>query len=247
MFLHEPYALPHGTSSAKAGRFARSGGPRTALGKQRSAFNSLKHGLCPPWVARDLLARGEEPERFSRLHRELISWLGPDDARTRVMVETLAEAWWQKMRRMRNWVGGGEPDTTEIDGLIDDLLQRFVIGMGARHRKWRYRLESAFGPALYAPSILRRRMEGRLPSLGGKAPARKRPSWRALPGGKKAGLDPVRQFNRVLAGLAELMGILRHKPRNDGAGASVAPPGGQRPEREEGAAANRSTVPKRTG
>jgi len=200
MSLDEPVSALPEFPAAKGRHNARSRGPRTPAGKRRSSLNRLKRGLCPPWVMRDLLARGEDPERFRHLHRELIAWLQPDDARTRVVVETLAETWWEKRRRMRNWVGAGAPDTREADNRVDDLLQRFVGGMRVRNRKWRYRLESVFGPALYAPSILRRRMEERLPSLGGKAPARKRLSWRARLRREGTGRDPSRQFESNRSG-----------------------------------------------
>ncbi len=148
-------------------------GPRTAAGKRRSSLNRLKKGLCPFWVMRDLAARREDPEAFRRLHRELIAWLGPVDARTRVIVETLAEVWWEKLRRKRNWVGAGAPDTGEIDRRIDDLLQRFVQGVRPRNRKWRYRMEQSLGAGLRGPAVVRFRLEQRLPSLGGKPPARR--------------------------------------------------------------------------
>jgi hypothetical protein len=69
-------------------------GPRTARGKRRSALNRLKRGLCPGWVEQQLHARGENPEDFRQLHRDLMGHLRPDDARSRVIVETLAETWW---------------------------------------------------------------------------------------------------------------------------------------------------------
>jgi hypothetical protein len=129
-------------------------------------------------VVRDLRARGEDVARFASLHRELIAWLRPGNPRTRVMVGTLAEAWWEKLRRVRNWVGAGTPDTSEIDARISELLERFVVGRGFGNRKWRHRLESTFGSKLPGPSLLRQTMEARLPSLGGKPPARERLSWR---------------------------------------------------------------------
>jgi hypothetical protein len=180
MFPRESSSLP--ATRVTANLPARSGGPRTVAGKRRSSVNSLRRGLCPPWVARDLRVRGEDAARFARLHRELIAWLQPDSARTRVIVETLAEVWWEKLRRVRNWVGAGAADTSEVDHRIDDLLFRFAIGWGTGRRKWRHRLESVFGRTLSGPGELRQAMQARLLSLGGKAPARKRPSWRSLLG-----------------------------------------------------------------
>ncbi len=82
-------------------------GPRSTRGKRRSSLNRVTRFLVPIWVVKDLRARGENPEEFRRLHRDLIGWLGPDGARDRVLVETLAEAWLEKIRRRRNWVGAG--------------------------------------------------------------------------------------------------------------------------------------------
>jgi hypothetical protein len=48
----------------------------------------------PRLVEQQLRARGENPEDFRQLHRDLIGYLRPDDARGRVIVETLAETWW---------------------------------------------------------------------------------------------------------------------------------------------------------
>jgi hypothetical protein len=129
-------------------------------------------------VVRDLRARGEDVARFASLHRELIAWLRPGNPRMRVIVQTLAETWWEKLRRIRNWVGAGSPDTAEIDARINELLELFVVGRGFGNRKWRHRLESAFGRKLPGPGLLRQTMEARLPSLGGKPPARERLSCR---------------------------------------------------------------------
>ena len=184
------------------------GGPRTRRGKRRSSLNRLRRGLCPGWVEQELRARGEDPEAFRRLHRDLMGWLGPDDARSRVLVETLAEAWWEKKRRARNWVAAGAPDTREDDARIDDLLGRFVLALRLHHRKWRDRLESAFGKGLYGPAILRQRMEARIPALGGEPPDRLRSS------GEDSGCDdslrghPLRGFKEALAELRDILAMM---------------------------------------
>jgi hypothetical protein len=77
-------------------------GPRTALGKRRASVNGMRRGLCPPWIARDLRARGEDVKPFARLHGNLIARLSPEDARTRMVVEAVAEAFWEKLRFARN-------------------------------------------------------------------------------------------------------------------------------------------------
>ncbi len=94
---------PAGTiARRRLGSAYGSTGPRTTRGKRRSSLNRLKRGLCPGWILHELRMRGEDPEAFRRLHRDLIGWLGPDEARSRV-VEMLAEASWEKLRRVRGW------------------------------------------------------------------------------------------------------------------------------------------------
>ncbi len=217
LFLKTPdeYAIAESATCEEAaeqrrrrGRAGAYTGPRTSRGKRRSSLNRLKRGLCPGWVEQELRARAEDPEAFRRLHRDLMGWLGPEDARSRVVVETLAEAWWEKMRRVRNWVAAGAPDTREDDARIDDLLQRFVWALRCRHRKWRCRLESAFGKGLSGPAILRQRMEARIPALGGKPPARRRSAGRDSGRDDSYRRDPWRDFEETLAGLRELLAMI---------------------------------------
>src|SRR5271157_5883692 len=177
-------------------------GPRSTRGKRRSSLNRVTRGLLPFWVAKDLRARGESPEEFRRLHRDLIGWLGPDGARDRVLVETLAEAWWEKIRRRRNWVGAGTCDCKEIDAHIDELLRRFVWAQRVEHRQWRYRLESVLGSGLYGPAVVRERIEARVPLLGGKGPGLTRSTPR--PGL----LDVMQESDEALARLKALLSVM---------------------------------------
>jgi len=177
-------------------------GPRSTRGKRRSSLNRVTRGLVPAWVAKDLRARGENPEEFRRLHRNLIGWLGPDGARDRVLVETLAEGWWEKIRRRRNWVGPEICDCKEIDAHIDELLRRFVWAQRVEHRQWRYRLESVLGKGLYGPAVVRERIEARVPLLGGKAPRLPRSSPRL------GLLDLVRESDAALAQLKALFPLM---------------------------------------
>ncbi len=184
-------------------------GPRSLHGKRRSSLNRLKRGLCPGWVEQQLRARGEDPEAFRRLHRDLIGCLGPEHARERVIVEGLAETWWEKMRRLRNWVGLGLCDTHEIDARLDDQLQRFAWAMRFRNRKWRWRLESALGKGLYGPSLMRKRMEARLPVLGGKRASQ-------VPASRRR--DPLRDFEERMEGLEEMLSEMYNRPPSAGGG-----------------------------
>jgi hypothetical protein len=192
-------AIPLGAADVTPSRRRQHGqtGPRTARGKRRASLNGVRRGLCPPWVARDLLARGEDVKAFARLHRNLIAWLGPEDARTRVVVEGVAEAWWEKLRFARNWVGSGAPDTSSLDARIEELLGRYVWGMRARHRKWRYRINQALGRGVYSPKTLRVRLEERLPALGGK-PAPKRRSRHASDSISESEDELLRQLLKVM-------------------------------------------------
>jgi len=204
-------ALGYGRGSGYKGQT----GPRSTRGKRRSALNRVTRSLVPDWVAKDLRARGENPAEFRRLHRDLIGWLGPYGARDRVLVETLAEAWWEKIRRRRNWIGAGSCDCTEIDARIDELLRRFVWAQRVEHRQWRYRLERVLGKDLYKPAIVRERIEARVPLLGGKIP-------RSTPRPQRS--DPVRESDEALAMLKALLSVT-FPGRSQETGAS-----GQKPE-----------------
>ena len=55
----------------------KSTGPRTAAGKRRVALNRRSRGLIPEELERQLVARGEDPREFRRLHRALIAIFHP--------------------------------------------------------------------------------------------------------------------------------------------------------------------------
>lgn len=68
-------------------------GPRTPEGKQRSAFNSFRHGLYSTQSAtlRQALARaGHDPDDYDRLLADLIRAWQPEDAQQQLFVEDLA-------------------------------------------------------------------------------------------------------------------------------------------------------------
>ena len=76
---------------------ARSTGPRTPEGKQRSKFNAVKHGMS----ATTPVLPGEDPDAFR--HR-LDAWaeaLAPDDAVEQFLVEQAATASWKIERADR--------------------------------------------------------------------------------------------------------------------------------------------------
>ncbi len=88
-----------GKPASRAARLAanrrnaqKSTGPRTAAGKRRAALNSQRRGLASPEIERQLQERGEDPDDFRRLHRDLVALFPPhvasDETAVRVMAET---------------------------------------------------------------------------------------------------------------------------------------------------------------
>jgi len=57
----------------------KSTGRRTAAGKRRVALNTRSRDLIPEELERQLLARGEEPRDFRRLHRDLVAIFHPEE------------------------------------------------------------------------------------------------------------------------------------------------------------------------
>ena len=148
----------------------KSTGPRTKAGKYRSALNSHQSRLCPEALERELRGRGEDPREFCRLHRDLVAILHPTDAMMSAAVELLARTWWQKARRIRQWVGAGAVRCPEIDARLDALLMMVVDLMRRSRRPWKTRLAAVVGPLIGSPSETRCQIEGQL-SLFGANPA----------------------------------------------------------------------------
>ncbi len=154
----------------------KSTGPRTKAGKYRSALNARKRGWCPEALERELHARGEDPREFCCLHRDLAAIFRPTDALASTAVELLARTWWQKARRLRQWVGAGVPVCPEIDARLDALLGVVVGLMRERRQPWKTRLAAVVGPVIGGRSETRRQIEGQLSlfrPLGGQ-PGRRR-------------------------------------------------------------------------
>ncbi len=147
-------------------------GPRTRRGKRRSALNRLKRGLLSDRMERELLARDEDPKEFLRMHRDLIGWLWPQDARGRQIVAELAKAWWEKRRQVLSWKGPGIRDCCQIDAQIEALLQCLFLSESCLNRKLGYRWDSALGERSRGDRHLRRLIEARVPALGGRSPGR---------------------------------------------------------------------------
>jgi len=176
----------------------KSTGPRTAAGKRRVALNARRRDLCSEELECELQARGEDPRQFRRLHRDLIGIFRPKDRAAVEAVEQMARTWWEKARRIRNWVGAGQPQSDELDARLEKLLMLLVYEERQRHRWWRHRLAAVLGRPLGSPADVRQRIEARLLLFGAKPGQRTYPRemlWKQL----------RRQFMSVFAStLAEL-------------------------------------------
>jgi len=154
----------------------KSTGPRTAAGKRRVALNARRHGLCPEELERQLRARGEDPQQFCRLHRDLIAIFHPNHHAAATAVEQMARTWWEKARRIRNWVAAGQPRTDELDARLEKLLVFLVYGERQRHGWWKHRLAAVLGRRLGSPADVRQKIEARLLLFGAKPGQRKYPT-----------------------------------------------------------------------
>lgn len=146
----------------------KSTGPRTKAGKYRSALNRQTRRLVPEPLERELRARGEDPREFCRLHRDLMAIFRPGNRDVSAAVTMLACAWWQKARRIRQWVGAGAASCAELDARIEGLLVLVIDQMRTRHQHWMELLGKAVGTPIGRPVEVRRRIEAQLRLFGGK-------------------------------------------------------------------------------
>ncbi len=153
----------------------KSTGPRTAAGKRRVALNARRRGLCSEELERQLRARGEDPREFCRLHRDLIAIFHPKDHAAVEAVELMARTWWEKARRVRNWVAAGQPRADDLDARLERLLTFFAHVEAKRHRWWVHRLAAVLGRPLGSPPDVRRKIEARLLLFGAKPGKRNYP------------------------------------------------------------------------
>jgi hypothetical protein len=153
----------------------KSTGPRTAAGKRRVALNTRSHALIPEELERQLLARGENPRDFRRLHRDLIALFHPEDRAGAGAVLLMASTWWEKARRIRNWVAAGPARVDDLDKRLEEGLQFLVYIQRQRHEWWQQRLVAVLGRPLGGPADVRRKIEARLFLFGAKAGNRKYP------------------------------------------------------------------------
>ncbi len=118
---------------------------------------------------------GEDPQEFCRLHRDLIAILHPKDHAAVEAVKLMARTWWEKARRVRNWVAAGQPRADDLDARLERLLTFFAHVEGKQHRWWVHRLAAVLGRTLGSPPDVRRKIEARLLLFGAKPGKRNYP------------------------------------------------------------------------
>jgi len=151
----------------------KSTGPKTAAGKRRAALNARVKDLFPQETERQLRARGEDVNEFRRLHRDLIGIFHPRDVAGERVVARMAVTWWEKARRIRQWVAAGEPRCDDLDARLEDLLVLMARVFRGRHEHWVQRLAGVVGARVGSPANVRGHIERRLYVFGGRKRDRK--------------------------------------------------------------------------
>jgi len=90
-------------------------GPRTLEGKQRSASNSLRHGL----TAKTPLLPTEDPQAYQDFCQTYLAGLQPQGALEEHLARTLADTQWrlERCRHIEQSILDGEPGPAQIDSL----------------------------------------------------------------------------------------------------------------------------------
>ncbi|HXJ95881.1 MAG TPA: hypothetical protein VMT20_23830 [Terriglobia bacterium] len=186
----------------------KSTGPRTTAGKRRAALNSLTRGLFPEDLERQLRVRGEDLNEFRRLHRDLIGIFEPRDPAGERVVAQMATTWWEKARRIRQWVAAGPPRTADLDARLEDLLLLMVTVIRSRHEHWAQRLAAIVGRPVGSRAQVRQQIEARLYVFGARKRDRKYPRRDAVEKGAIGDQLPPdlaafveQELNALLAGV----------------------------------------------
>jgi len=151
----------------------KSTGPRSRAGKRRVALNALKRPLCPADLQSQLEARGEDPREFRRLYRDLIALFQPHDRIATKAVDLLARTWWEKARRIRNWVAAGPARVDDLDAQLDELLQIVILSQRLGREKWQSRLAAVLGRPVQTDADARCLIESYLFIFGAQPGKRK--------------------------------------------------------------------------
>lgn len=146
-------------------------GPRSREGKRRAALNSMKWRVCTKDEEERLVARGEDPREFRRLHRDLIGLLKPFDAGLDRLVGRLTGEFWEKRRLLAAAPHAKDRERwlPEINSKIELTLAHLVAELVVRTPSWYRSLTSTLGGLVSSPADLRQGIEGRLQSFGGAA------------------------------------------------------------------------------
>jgi hypothetical protein len=76
---------------------AKSTGPRTEAGKNRSKYNALKHGLA----AETVVLPGENLGRYEATRQEYHTWISPQNPREALIVDCIVDDAWTVERTRR--------------------------------------------------------------------------------------------------------------------------------------------------
>jgi hypothetical protein len=103
---------------------ARSRGPVTAEGKQRSARNAVRHGL----LAKTVVLADEDPEAFRALVDSFVSRLVPEDEIELALIEQMAAAFWRQTRSsaIENKIIDNAAATAASSGPVERLAHAFT-------------------------------------------------------------------------------------------------------------------------
>ena len=97
---------------------ARSTGPRTEAGKQRTKFNAIRHGLTSSQV----VLVSEDKEDFEELRRQFHEDHKPAGKTEETLVDEIAQCWW-RLQRARMHESEALNNTVVIN---EDFLGRYL-------------------------------------------------------------------------------------------------------------------------
>jgi len=141
---HVPKVVSSRQILANRANAKKSTGPVTAVGKERSARNALKHGLLSAHV---VVAGGDEaenPEEFQTLLDALLDKFKPSDVIERTLVERVAGCFWRLRRAQRFEAGAIRQSLDEgrcDDRSRNDESQRLAFDMERERRFNEHRRE----------------------------------------------------------------------------------------------------------
>jgi hypothetical protein len=80
----------------------------------------------------------------------------------------MGSIWWEKARRIRNWVSAGPARVDDLDKRLEQGLHFLVHIQRQRHEWWHQRLVAVLGRPLSGFADVRRKIEARLLLFGAK-------------------------------------------------------------------------------